>query len=196
MEKCLCSTQILWRGAAAPLHVSCSVRVTFTPTQNTLQASVSKPQNLTWRNQLSNTARNVLSQAQGPLSCGRHKRCFVWVEDSGIQPRSLFDVLEAFNVPFSPRLSHFTCQRAHSLCSCPSLTSYQVLLILCTMSEQCGTLVSITRCFLASSETSGPTRWGSACELLFVASGCFHSERGHCHRPKVVIYQHRFEATV
>lgn len=101
----------------------------------------------------------------------------------------------------SPQLSHFTCQRAHSLWKrfivrAPLFLLTRLLLILCTTSEQYSSLVSITRCLLASSETSGPTRWGSVCELLFVASGCFHSERGHCHCPKVVIYQHLFEATV
>lgn len=49
---------------------------------------------------------------------------------------------------------------------------------------------------LASSETLGPKRGGSACQFLSVASGCFHLERGHCHSLEVVIHQHWFEATV
>ena len=142
----------------------------------------------------------------GPLSCGRHKWCFVWVEDAGTQPLSLFHVLEAFNLPpwsspppppsfhtSSVGKASFTLNNVvHS----PFLFLNRLLLIWLTMARQYTSLVSITTCLLGSSETSRPTRSPSVCELLFVASGCFQLERGHRHCLKVVISQHWFEATV
>lgn len=41
-------------------------------------------------------SEECVESSAGPLSCGRHKWCFVWAEDSGTQLRSLFHVLEAF----------------------------------------------------------------------------------------------------
>lgn len=95
---------------------------------------ISKPQTLTWRDQLSNTARNVLSQA----------RVLFLVDDTSdalfegnIQENSLghffFDVLEAFNVSllsFLPKF-HISPVKKTFHCSWPAHNSYQAFCVQC-----------------------------------------------------------------
>lgn len=159
-----------------------------------------KPQNLTWRSWLSNTARNVLSQTQVLFHAGNTSDAlFEWKSGEHSLGHCLMFCLCSLPPPPPPpnfqispvKKATLSLKMFHRKCSIRTSFSdfvYNVWTIQYA--------ASITRCFLAWSETSGSSRWGLACELLFVASGCFQSERGHCHRLKVLIYQHWAEATM
>lgn len=200
MEKALCSTnasaELLcsmawsWCMYPAACHIYTDTKHTNIHTSISIQTTEPHMEKPTVK-----YTEECVESSVGPLSCGQHKRCFVWVEDSGIQSWSLFDIFEAFNMrlffcvawncPFVPPMSKFHLSE--------STFTLKTLVILLMLSKQYSTLVFITKYLSASSEHQ--VRIG-LCELLFVASGCFHFEQGHCHCLKVVIYQQQFEATV
>lgn len=197
MKKCLCSTPVAWSHSTSASILQCACHIYPNTKHTHTPASVSKTTEPHMEKPTVKYSKECVESNAGPLSCGRHKWCFVWVEESGIQPRPLFDVLPLV----SPSLPNFhispvkkaTLSLKMFCRKCSILTSFSDFVYNVWTVQYA---VSITRCFLAWSETSGSTRWGLACELLFVASGCFQSERGHCHRLKVLIYQHWVEATM
>lgn len=148
---CLCVCHIYTDAKHTNIHTSISIQTT--------EPHMEKPT-------VKYTEECVESSA-GPLSCGQHKWCFVWVEDSGIQPWSLFNIFEVFNVPlffcgewncpfFPPKFMFHLSENTFTLKT--ALISYsflfRLLVILCILSKQYRALVSITEYLSESSETS------------------------------------------
>lgn len=114
MEKRLCSTQNLCMCPAACVSHPPQYKTRWhTHTHTSISVQTTEP------HMEKPSVKHSEECAESNASCGRHKWCFVWVEDSGIQPWPLFDVLEAFNVPplsFFLQFSYFTCQESN-ICS-------------------------------------------------------------------------------
>ena len=137
-------TLTLWCGAGKSASILQCARHIYTDTKHTnththTPASVSKPQNLTWRNQLSNTAKNVLNQALVHFHVDSTSDALLEWED---QEQSLGQSLKFLRfimcplLSFFPQLSHFTCQKAHSLLKIFMVPARALLGISDRLSEQ------------------------------------------------------------